>query len=136
MRGLFNFKRWKTITGELKFRWWKDRKDSKKIVEIVQSFLLRGARGWSDTDYLEANKHIALVTKNVLRDLRTNSDDCPEDISQEDWNDQLKIMIKAWEKMYHYSIYSEEAINYLGQRDLDIGMYLFESNFQNLKEKK
>ena len=93
---------------------------------------MRGARGYSHKDYLEANKHIALVTKNVLRDLRANSNECPEGISEEDWDEYLTLMIQAWEKMYHFSVSSIE-MNYLGQRELDVGMYLFESNFQKLK---
>ena len=132
MNNLFNFKLWKDIRGELRHRWQNDYTSPKDIVGLIQEFLMRGARGYSHKDYLEANKHIALVTKNVLRDLRANLNECPEGISEEDWDEYLTLMIQAWEKMYHFSVSSIE-MNYLGQRELDVGMYLFESNFQKLK---
>jgi hypothetical protein len=128
MGNLFNFNKWAKIRKEIAYRWRKDYKSPKDIVWFIQSFLLRGARGWSDTDYWNANEHIALVTKNILKDLKDNLNGHPDDVSMEEWEEQLGMMIKAWEILYHHSLTGHE-VNYSRQKEIDVGMYLFETRF-------
>lgn len=131
-KDLFNIKRWRYIFDEIAYRVKKDYYAPRDIVWIIQSFLLRGARGWSDTDYWNANEHIALVTMNVLKDLRNNLHGHSEDVSEEEWKEHLDLMIKAWQIMHYIAKNPSLDVTYTQQQQLDVGLYLFETRFRSL----
>ena len=123
--------KWRYIVNEVTYRIKKDYHDPRDIVWIVQSFLLRGARGWSDTDYWNANEYIALTTKNVLRHLREDLQGHPDDISQEEWEAYVDKMITAFETLYAHT-HDDVALPEHSKHDVAVGLYLFERYYTSL----